>query len=53
MPVTHIAFKFGFATNDVAKAAYDELNSLAFKLNTDVEVTAVNAALLQVFAKFR
>lgn len=45
--------KFGFASNADAKAAWDELNSALFKLNTNSSVTDVNAALLQLFAKFR
>lgn len=39
--------------NAVSKAAWDELNSLLFKLNTNGSVTDVNAAMLQVFNKFR
>ncbi len=52
----HFAYmqeKFGFASNAAAKSAWDELNSLLAKLNTDSQVTSVNAALLQAFAKFR
>lgn len=52
----HFAYmqeKFGFADNASAKAAWDELNSLLAKLNTDAQVSSVNAALLQAFAKFR
>lgn len=52
---THFAVvtsRFGFTDNNVSKAAWDEINSLLGKLNTDGSVTFVNAALLQVFAKF-
>lgn len=45
--------KFGFTDNAGAKAAWDELNSVLFKLNTNSSVDSVNAALLQVFNKFR
>lgn len=52
----HFAYmqgKFGFVDNAGAKAAYDELSSILAKLNTDASVSSVNAALLQVFNKFR
>lgn len=52
----HFAYmttKFGFSSDAVAKAAYEELSSLLFKLNTNASVTDVNAALLQAFNKFR
>ena len=45
--------KFGFGSDADTKAAYEELQSLAFKLNTNSSVTDVNAALLQAFNKFR
>lgn len=41
------------AQNAVSKAAWDELNSLLYKLNTDSEVTAVHAGIVQAFNKFR
>lgn len=44
---------FGFTTNAMAKAAYEELASLNGKLTVDSEVTLVKAALAQAFAKFR
>lgn len=53
---SHFAYfvsKFGFATTADAKAAFDELNSIMFKLNTDASVTSVNAAMKQVIAKLR
>jgi len=53
---THFAYatpKFGFTNDAAAKAAWDELNSLAGKLNTDGSVTFVNAAMKQAFNKFR
>lgn len=50
---TYVTGKFGFGTDANAKAAWDELNSLLAKLNTDAQVTFVNAALLQCFNKFR
>lgn len=49
----YIANQFGFETPALAKAGWDELNSVLFKLNTNGSVTDVNAALLQVFNKFR
>lgn len=51
----HFAYatdKFGFASNVVAKAAWEELNSLFFKLSTNNSVSNVDAAMLQAFRKF-
>lgn len=45
--------KFNFTDTTAAKAAWDELNSMLFKLNTNDSVSSVNAALLQAFSKFR
>jgi hypothetical protein len=45
--------RFGFASTTTAKAAWDELNSVRFKLNTNDSVSDVLAALNQAFAKFR
>lgn len=50
---TEVTTRYGFLNNDHAKAAWDELNSLMAKLNTDASVSNVNAALLQIFAKMR
>lgn len=52
----HFAYmqdKFGFASNAAAKSAWEELNSLLFKLTTNSSVADVSAALTQAFAKFR
>jgi hypothetical protein len=49
----YITTKFGFATDADAKAAWDELNSVLFKLTTDASVSSVNAAILQLFNKLR
>ncbi len=54
--VTHfdeVMTRFAFPSTTVAKAAYDELNSLKAKITVDTSVTNVNAALLQAFNKFR
>lgn len=48
-----VVARFGFGSTADAKAAWDELNSLNFKLNTDNTVDHVSAALHQVFDKFR
>lgn len=45
--------KFGFPDNIAAKAAYDELNSVLAKLNTDASVSSVSSAINQLIAKFR
>ena len=50
---TYATEKFGFASDAATKSAWDELNSLAFKLNTNDSVSSVNAAMLQAFNKFR
>lgn len=44
---------FGFESDAKSKEAYDEINSLQAKLNTNNSVTDVNAALLQAFNKLR
>lgn len=43
--------KFGFLTNEDAKACFEELASMLFKLNTDAQVSNVQAALNQFFAR--
>ena len=48
-----VMVRYGFPSTTVAKAAWDELNSLRFKLNTDSSVTDVLSAINQAFAKFR
>lgn len=48
-----IVIRFGFPSTTIAKAAWDELNAANFKLQTDASVTAVKAALDQLFTKFR
>jgi hypothetical protein len=50
---TYMTDKFGFADDATAKAGYDELASVLFKLNTNSSVSDVNAAILQVLNKFR
>ena len=50
---TYMTTKFGFASDAASKAAWEELNSLKFKLSTNDSVTDVAAALAQAFAKFR
>lgn len=48
-----VTSRFAFSNNTDAKAAWDELNSLKFKLTTDGSVTSVDAAMTQAFNKFR
>lgn len=43
--------KFGFDDNVAAKAAYDELNSVLAKLNTDASTSNVASAINQLIAK--
>lgn len=50
---TEVVTRFGFANTTNAKAAWDELNSLLFKFNTDADVTFVHAATVQALSKFR
>lgn len=45
--------RLGTPTTAVAKALYDELQALRFKLNTDTSVTDVLAAINQALAKLR
>lgn len=45
--------RFGFDSDAMAHAAYNESQSLAFKLKTDDTIDHMNAALLQAFNKFR
>lgn len=40
-------------SNATAKAVYDEIQALLFKLNTDSSVDNVHAALVQAFSKLR
>ena len=48
----YVTSKFGFASDSKSKEAFDELNSLKYKLSTNASVTDVNAAMLQAFHKF-
>ena len=50
---TEVMSRYGFTDTATAKAAWEELNSLAAKLNTDAQVTSVLAAINQALAKFR
>lgn len=50
---TYMQDKYGFASNEAAKSAFEELNSLAFKLTTNAQVSDVAAAIAQALAKFR
>ena len=50
---TLVVTKFGYPDIATAKAAWDELNSMASKFNTDASVSSVQAALIQAFNKFR
>jgi hypothetical protein len=44
---------FGFPDNATAKKAYDEINGLLAKINTDNAVSNTMSALNQVFNEFR
>ena len=50
---SEVTARFGFADNTKAKAAWEEFQSFMAKVNTDAQVTNVNAALKQALAKFR
>ena len=50
---TEMTARYGFGTNAIAKAGWDELNSVMAKLNTDASVTSVNAAIKQILAKMK
>lgn len=45
--------EFGFADDAIARAAYNEIQSVKSKLNTDNSVSSVNAAIAQAINKFR
>ena len=48
-----VTTRFGFTSDANSKAAWDELQSLMAKLNTDGSVTAVDAAMKQAANKMR
>jgi tetrahydromethanopterin S-methyltransferase subunit H len=50
---SYIITKFGFPDAATAKACWDELNSVSFKLQTNASVSDVNAAIKQVVNKHR
>jgi hypothetical protein len=50
---SEITLRYGFVNDAESQAAYNELQSLAFKLNTNASVTDVHNALIQAFNKFR
>jgi hypothetical protein len=49
---TYMTTKCGFPDNATAKAAWEELNALKFKLTTDSSQSNVNAAFDQAQHKF-
>jgi hypothetical protein len=48
----HVA-AYGFSDTTNAKAAYEELNALLAKLDTDASVSSVKTAIAQALARFR
>lgn len=50
---TYLATKYGAPGVAVAKAGYEEIASAMGKLATDGSVSSVNAALKQLFNKYR
>ncbi len=48
-----VVTRFAFPSTAVAKAAWGELNSLRFKLNTNESVSDVLAAIQQAMSRFR
>lgn len=50
---TEVTARFGFPDNATAKAAFDEFQSVNFKLTTDASVDSVHAAIAQFLAKLR
>lgn len=47
-----VTARYGFQSDAQSKAAFDELNSVSFKLHTDTQITAMDAAIKQVLSKF-
>lgn len=50
---TNVTARYGFGSNDIAQAAWNELNSCVAKLTTDASVTFIDAALKQLFTRLR
>ena len=50
---TEVTTRFGFASNDKAKAAFDELDTAFAKTSGDGSVSGVRAARDQLFDKLR
>jgi hypothetical protein len=48
-----IKTEFGFPDDATARAAFDEIQAVKGKLNSDASVTFVNAAIAQAINKFR
>jgi hypothetical protein len=48
-----ITTRYGFASNAKSHSAFDELNSVLGKLNTDGSVSNVKSAIAQAVNKFR
>jgi len=48
-----VTTRFGFTSNAMSKAAWDELNSMLSKVNGNGSVSNVLAAMDQAFSKFR
>lgn len=49
----YVTSKYGFESNEAAMAAWNELNSLYSKFNSDNQVSNVKSAFTQAFNKFR
>ena len=50
---TNVTTRYGFGSNEYARAAWNELNSAAFKMNTNAPVSDVKAAFDQLFTRLR
>jgi len=50
---TYMTTHYGFGSNEVAHAAFNELSAIKGKVLVDTSVTNVHAALIQAFNKFR
>ena len=49
----NVVAEYGFTNTTTAKAAWDELNSALFKINSDSAQTSTDTALKQLFTKLR
>ena len=50
---SNVTNRYGFGSNDISQAAWNELQSCVSKINTDGNVSFVDSALKQLFTRLR